>query len=846
MKKKIYFLSIVAFFVTSGLGQDLSGLKFCFDPGHGGHESDDRHMVFADFWESESNLSKAFQVKEIFENLGATVILTRYANNDDVADDPSLSERAAIANANNVDFFHSIHSNGWNGERNSTLILYPGPRNDPRINGLSGYPSCPIELICANEMAEQVYSSNRTTGWTTDGDWTFYGTGQPYLGVFRTLKLPGVLSEGSFHDYPPETWRLKNSSYHRNEAYAFARTYLQLFDSTDFQYATLAGIVRDAFEKVSYFSLNSTSDKYLPINHITVTLSPGGKVYHGDDQNNGYFLFDSLSAGDYEIIVTAPDYLPDTANVNIGSKFFNFKDFKLLKDKPSWIISTVPADGDTNIPAADPVRIRFSYPMDTASVRAAISMVPAVPFEIQWGNENSQMTISSDSLDYLAEYTITIAETALNIVGYQLDGDGDGIAGGGYTFSFKTGPEDMTGPVLVTSLPRDNTMGIELFPVINIMYDEMIDTAYFDEDMFVLVKVADGDTIPATVVHYYVSERSTITLFPLEALEPETIYRVKISAGLRDIPGNISNEDKSIRFKTGTESWIVRNIDNFETGLTSNWRDAKFSGSNAGLIDTVVERSENSEYVNCLTNSRKSMRLRYGWDRSANSWLFREYLGGGVPRSVTFNDSYLLQAYVFGDGSRTLFRFALDDNYPSTAAVDHEVSPWYVIDWIGWKLVSWDMSSDGTGVWLGDGNLDGTLRFDSIQLSYDPNDPEAGMIGEIYVDDLRLVTVSTSETTPDNRRIAEEFTLHQNYPNPFNPATNIAFTLATATAVRLDIYNIRGEKVRSLIQGNYKNGYHTVVWNGLNDAGNMLPSGVYLYRLITDRGVQVRTMLMVK
>jgi len=855
MKKLLNLLLISAFLLTITAAQNLSGLKFCFDPGHGGHESDDRHMVFADFWESESNLSKAFHVKEIFENLGASIILTRTGNDDDpptesggTTDDPTLSQRAAIANQNNVDFFQSIHSNGWNGERNSTLMLYPGPRNDPRINGLFGYPSCPIELTCANIMVNEIYTANRTTGKQTDGDWTFYGTGRPYLGVFRTLMLPGVLSEGSFHDYPPETWRLKNCDYHRNEAYAFARTFIQLYDSTDFQYSTLAGIVRDSFDKVDYFTLSGSNDKYLPVNNITVTLNPLGKVYQGDSFNNGYFLFDSLAAGDYELIVEADGYFSDTADVTIDDKFFNFKDFKLFSKIPPIVARTVPAAGDTNVPAWDPIVVTFSRPMDTTLTIPAIYTIPEAPLELTWLSENIIVEIRSDSFQFLTDYTLMIDGTAQGVLGYQLDGNGDGVGGDLFSLSYTTGPEDMAAPALEQYSPAYNAGGVELNPVVHIQFNEMLDTTLFTNNMICIYSYPAFDTLPILVKHFYVNKKSVFNLFPLEELEPGTIYKIRIKGEFADYFGNSTIFSKTLRFTTGSNRWMIRNIDNFESGLTSNWMDAKYSGSNAGLVDTAMARDENEAVVNYLTDSQKSMRLRYGWDKTSSSWLFREYLGGGAPRNVTFNSTYLLQAYIFGDGSRTLFRFALDENYPSASAYDHEVSPWYVIDWIGWKLVSWDMANDPTGTWsdLSEGNLEGTLRFDSIQLSYDPDDPEASTDGVLYIDDLRVVAVELLGIDDESQQIAGEYTLHQNYPNPFNPTTTISFTLAKASNVRLEIFNIRGEQVRSLANEYFNAGYWTAVWDGKNDSGLSVPSGMYMYRMITGTEIQVKNMLLLK
>jgi hypothetical protein len=156
------------------------------------------------------------------------------------------------------------------------------------------------------------------------------------------------------------------------------------------------------------------------------------------------------------------------------------------------------------------------------------------------------------------------------------------------------------------------------------------------------------------------------------------------------------------------------------------------------------------------------------------------------------------------------------------------------------------MANDGTGVWLGDGSLDGTLRFDSIQLSYDPDDPAAATTGVLYIDDLRLVTVDVLGIESENRQLAGEYILYPNYPNPFNPTTTVSFTLPAASGVHLDIYNVKGEKVRALVNGYFSAGNYSQVWDGKNSAGRAAPSGVYMLRMISDGGVQVRNMLLLK
>jgi hypothetical protein len=90
------------------------------------------------------------------------------------------------------------------------------------------------------------------------------------------------------------------------------------------------------------------------------------------------------------------------------------------------------------------------------------------------------------------------------------------------------------------------------------------------------------------------------------------------------------------------------------------------------------------------------------------------------------------------------------------------------------------------------------------------------------------------------------FALEQNYPNPFNPSTNIRYSLAKRSTVVLELYNAIGQKVRTLIDGEQSTGTYGVVWNGKNDAGGHVASGVYFYRLRTDSFTAVRKLLLLR
>jgi hypothetical protein len=86
-----------------------------------------------------------------------------------------------------------------------------------------------------------------------------------------------------------------------------------------------------------------------------------------------------------------------------------------------------------------------------------------------------------------------------------------------------------------------------------------------------------------------------------------------------------------------------------------------------------------------------------------------------------------------------------------------------------------------------------------------------------------------------------EFSLSHNFPNPFNPTTEIEFALPKLAHVRLEIYNIMGQKIVTLIDTQLDAGYHSIMWNAGNAA-----TGLYFYRLQADEFVDTKKMLLMK
>jgi len=102
------------------------------------------------------------------------------------------------------------------------------------------------------------------------------------------------------------------------------------------------------------------------------------------------------------------------------------------------------------------------------------------------------------------------------------------------------------------------------------------------------------------------------------------------------------------------------------------------------------------------------------------------------------------------------------------------------------------------------------------------------------------------DTGDDYAVLPSALRLEQNYPNPFNPQTTIRFAVTSAQNVVLVVYNILGRRIRALHDGHVSAGVHSVVWDGTDDSGRGVASGVYFYRLITSSETRARKMVFLK
>jgi hypothetical protein len=129
----------------------------------------------------------------------------------------------------------------------------------------------------------------------------------------------------------------------------------------------------------------------------------------------------------------------------------------------------------------------------------------------------------------------------------------------------------------------------------------------------------------------------------------------------------------------------------------------------------------------------------------------------------------------------------------------------------------------------GEGFDDVRIRFRAVADSIGNKKPGW------YIDDVRVIEgPQVSVEIPVAEFMPTRFKLDQNYPNPFNPTTSIQYSVPKTDMVKLEIYNLLGQKIRTLIHGRKKEGIHTVQWNGIDDFGQPVASGVYIYRFTAE------------
>ena len=353
--KKIFMILAAALLTVSMSAADLTGKRIYVNPGHGSFGPNDRPMATIPypelpktgmpdtlgFYESNTNLWKCMYLGEKLEAAGATVLYSRtqcgpwpYTMVDgDYPDytweeykalpdyekyNRALSEICEEVEANNIDYFISVHSNAATEgtTTNYPLFLYKGDDARSSANYIEGnWEKCNACWNYRNEIMTSGIdpSSAYKTSTNLRGCDNFYGY---TLGVLKH-SVSGYLVEGYFHTYQPARHRALNPDYCHMEGLAYYRGIVDYYGADKENVGYIMGTVKDLNNKMSnklFTYTPKTNDQWVPCNGAEVILKKGGVEvarYNVDTLYNGIFVFEGLEPGDdYSLDASCDGYFP--------------------------------------------------------------------------------------------------------------------------------------------------------------------------------------------------------------------------------------------------------------------------------------------------------------------------------------------------------------------------------------------------------------------------------------------------------------------------------------------------------------------------------------------------------
>ncbi|HFD33142.1 MAG TPA: T9SS type A sorting domain-containing protein [Gammaproteobacteria bacterium] len=116
----------------------------------------------------------------------------------------------------------------------------------------------------------------------------------------------------------------------------------------------------------------------------------------------------------------------------------------------------------------------------------------------------------------------------------------------------------------------------------------------------------------------------------------------------------------------------------------------------------------------------------------------------------------------------------------------------------------------------------------------------------IYRNSIQIWGSGATHINSENNELNKTFKLKQNYPNPFNPSTKIEYQVQKSAFIKLRIFNSLGQLVKVLVQEKKLSGEYSVIWDGKDKNGNLVPTGTYFYQLYVDDFVSSKKMILLK
>ena len=672
--------------------QEAASYKIYINPGHGGYGGDDRGMylypIFIDgqvneaagytkeqtFWESTSNLDKGLRLDTMLRALGFQTKLSRITNTED--DDRSLSAIVAEADAWNSDFMLSIHSNAGNPS-NYILQLYSGiTPGDNRTYGHMPVHSETSRKI-TTLMGDNQYS-NEVSCWTRvpliAGDKTFakdiMGWSNGY-GVLRWLDVPGTISEGMMHDYLPETYRLVNIDYKRQESFYFAKTFYTWFCQKELPYGAIGGRIHDVYQKQlfpDYKPNKNTRDVLRPILRGLVELwQDGSKLasYTTDTLYNGCYFFWDLKPGTYVVKAMPDGYYPQEDTLVVENDKISYAHFalQLKRDTPPVVLDYSPKVEITDsVLVSTNITFSFNWDMNEEETAKALTITPAVEGTVTFEDDAHTMRFKPASrFEPGVEYTVTLGTGACHP-----DATFDNHLQEPFTFKFCT--QNRGSVRLIQTYPANGSEGNPVDAAFIAIFDAKLANA---SSRYFQVFDAEGNDISPVTRNVKLNGAAPAPYgsakFELKAgtLKPNSEYKMVIGAKVADVDNVLVNDPITITFKTGDEVTSALPIFN-------NLDSLYFEGdkeTSVGVASVLTARNTASKFEGYASN-----KLTYTFAEANGEAI---YAVDDVT-AIKGNDKSTLGMHVFGDYTfNTLYaKWAVDGDIQYTKICDLDYAGW--------------------------------------------------------------------------------------------------------------------------------------------------------------------------
>lgn len=742
--------------------------KIYINPGHGGYDSDDRQMnlypIFINstvnsaagytreqtFFESTSNLDKGLRLDTMLSSLGFQTKMSRITNT--TADDRSLSGISREASDWNADFMLSIHSNAGNPS-NYILQIHSGiTPGDPY--GLNGYPEKVPQAVCDEAraittiMAANQYM-NEVSCWSreprVDGDKTFARTIMGWsngYGVLRNLKVPGTISEGMMHDYLPETYRLMNIDYKRQESFYFAKTFMEHFCQSQLPYGAIGGKINDDYQKQifpDYRPRRDTRDVFRPINRGVVELwKDSEKIasYTTDTLYNGCYFFWNLQPGTYVVKAIPKDYYPQEDTLVVENNKISYANFALSMQRatPLEVVEYSPHVELTDSQLVSvTVAIDFNWDAQEDSTTAAFSITPSVDGAITYEEGGRRLRFTpTKRFEPDTEYTVSLSTQACHP-----DFNLDNHMREPFTFKFRTSNRGSL--TVVQTYPVEGATDVPLRPSFISIVDGPLTTAARN-NMGVLTP--DGELLKPVRTSMKTDgapEPYGYASFEVPgALKPHTQYKLVLLPQLSDVNGVLMNDTFYVSFTTGQDVEPTTTLYNPLDTLYFKADTANSFG--VSYISTI--RYDKKKYEGPASN-----KLEYNYSEVDGEAL---YIGNNMG-DIKGNSNSTFAMHVCGNYSfNTLYaKWAVEGDIKYTKICD--------LDYAGWIYQEADMSALPIGV---------DYQFMGLRLVR--QNSFLSQKGEFYVDAMRVKFEPSASSDVEqivvpedaNRKVIENGYLH--------------------------------------------------------------------------------------